>query len=406
MSVIRLFVCFVVRVSRHGLALVAAAWLAAGAGWTAELRVTSPVDFQVSQRHTPTEGTILIRGTLMGQDPDGLSWQARVASGSPPARWNQLAVTNTAAGFSAALTAPAGGWYRLEVQALREGQVVAETAIEHVGVGEVFVVAGQSNSANHGEERQRTQTRRVAAWDGQRWQLADDPQPGASGEGGSFLPPLGDELVRRFNVPVGFVACGIGATSVREWLPPGATFPNPPTIEGRVEKLPTGQWASKGEAYRTLSGRMKALGVGGFRAVLWHQGESDANQKDPARTLPGSLYRTYLEQLIRDSRRDVGWEVPWFVAQVSYHVPGDEASPDIREAQASLWRDGVAIEGPDSDALKGELREARGQGVHFSGPGLREHGRKWSEKVGNWLAEQLPPRRHPEARESDAPPGL
>ena len=53
------------------------------------------------------------------------------------------------------------------------------------------------------------------------------------------------------------------------------------------------------------------------------------------RTLPGTLYREYLEKLIRDSRRAIGWDAPWFVAQVSYHVPGDEGSEDIRAAQAS-----------------------------------------------------------------------
>ena len=144
-----------------------------------------------------------------------------------------------------------------------------------------------------------------------------------------------------------------------------------------------------------LVGRMKQMGPHGFRAVLWHQGESDANQQDQTRTLPGNLYREYLERVIKQSRRAIGWEAPWFVAQVSYHVPGDEASPDIRAAQASLWRDGIALAGPDSDALKGDLRENGGKGVHFSGPGLREHAARWVEKVTPWLEQQQamrPPR--------------
>ena len=45
------------------------------------------------------------------------------------------------------------------------------------------------------------------------------------------------------------------------------------------------------------------------------------------------------------------------VAQATYHVPGDEALPDIRSAQAALWQDGSALEGPDTDQFKGELRE-------------------------------------------------
>jgi hypothetical protein len=187
---------------------------------------------------------------------------------------------------------------------------------------------------------------------------------------------------------VGIVACGIGATSVREWLPKGATFPNPPTIESRVELRADGSWASNGAAYDAFLARMKTLGMHGFRAVLWHQGESDANQKDASRTLPGKLYREYLERLIRDSQRDIGWNVPWFVAQASYHVPGDEGSDDIRAAQASLWKDSLALPGPDSDALKGKLRERNGRGVHFSGPGLRAHGEAWAAKVLPWLESQ------------------
>jgi len=40
-----------------------------------------------------------------------------------------------------------------------------------------------------------------------------------------------------------------------------------------------------------------------------------------------------LATAIHESRRKIGWDVPWFVAQVSDHVPGDETSPDIRAAQ-------------------------------------------------------------------------
>ena len=64
-------------------------------------------------------------------------------------------------------------------------------------------------------------------------------------------------------------------------------------------------------------------------------GTSDANQAEASRTLPGPLYREYLTEIIRQSRQAMGREIPWFVAQATYHVPGDEASPDIRAAQAA-----------------------------------------------------------------------
>ena len=369
----------------------------ASCGGEARLELTAPLDCQVVQRSAKETGKVTVAGTLSAAEavPDRL--EARVDAGAGKGMWQKLAVTFTGAAFAAEMELPAGGWYRLELRASRNDVVLAGAVVEHLGVGEVFVVAGQSNSANHGAEKQSPKTGKVAAFDGKRWQLANDPQPGASGGGGSFLPPLGDALVERWSVPVGFIACGIGATSVREWLPKGATFPNPPTITGRVAQRPDGTWESKGEAWDMLLARMKQAGPHGFRAVLWHQGESDANQADATRTLAGNLYREYLEKVIRETRRGIGWDAPWFVAQVSYHVPGDEASPDIRAAQASLWKDGIALEGPDSDSLKGELREGGGKGVHFSGPGLRAHAALWAQKIIPWVDQQLA---------MELPPGL
>jgi hypothetical protein len=348
----------------------------------------SPHDYQVVQRTAKNVGPVRVRGRVGESARMADALQYRLGTESKPGEWRKLDAAIRDGKFQATIGMTAGGWYRLDVRATANGKVLAQATVERLGVGEVFVVAGQSNSANHGAERQASRTSRVAAFDGTRWQPASDPQPGASGTGGSFLPPFGDAIAQRFGVPVGLVACAVGATSVREWLPKGTTFPNPPTLKGRVRRLPAGGWESRGDLYASFRDRMKQLGPHGLRAVLWHQGESDANQKDPSRTLPGKLYRRYLERLIRDSRKDIGWDAPWFVAQASYHAPGDEGSPDIRAAQASLWKDGVALEGPDTDALKGGLRDNGGKGVHFSGPGLREHAARWAQKIGPWLQRQ------------------
>jgi predicted phosphodiesterase len=202
------------------------------------------------------------------------------------------------------------------------------------------------------------------------------------------MPLLGDLLVREFEMPIGIIAYGQGGTSVREWLPQGSRFPNPPTVENKVRKINDDEWESLGKIYPGFIERMKAFGKNGFRAVLWHQGESDANQKDPTRTLSGPLYEKYLTQLILKTRTDLEWDVPWFVAQATYHVPGDESDPNIRAAQANLWKNGVAFQGPDTDQLKGKLRERDGQGVHFSGPGLEVHADAWFEKVSPWLKQK------------------
>lgn len=361
----------------------------------AGLGLSSPQAHQVLQRRTVDRGTVVLEGTDGTLDDGAIALETRWVAGDRPGPWVRIDTPTSRGRFRCPVEMPAGGWFRIEVRQLGPAgpgttaaaapAVLAEVAVEPVGVGEVFVVAGQSNSANHGEERQVPQTGWVSTFDGTRWRPAHDPQPGASGDGGSFLPPFGDALARRLGVPVGLAACGIGATSVREWLPKGSRFPNPPTLTGRVRRLESGEWESDGAAFEGLVRRSTAFGPGGFRAVLWHQGESDANQADPSRTLAGDRYRDSLAAVIRESRRRIGWEAPWFVAQASYHVPGDEGSPEIRAAQASLWREGIARQGPDSDALKGTLRDSGGKGVHFSGPGLREHGRRWAEEVGAWI---------------------
>jgi hypothetical protein len=337
------------------------------------------------QRHDRAGGVIpvAVRAGL----PEAGAIEARVALGGD-APWQPL--TREGETFTGLLAAPAGGWHRIEVRSVFDGAVAGMATVEQVGVGEVFIVAGQSNSANHGEERLAPATDRVVTLDPAGvWRVAADPQPGASGDGGSFLPALADRLEAEFKVPIGLVACGIGATSVREWLPEGSRFPAPPTLTGRVRPVAGGGFESDGAAFAMLVGRMKQLEPTGFRGVLWHQGESDANQQDSSRTLPGPLYEAMLERVIRATRADLGRDVPWFVARATYHVPGDESSPDIRAAQAAVCRDGLALPGPDTDALKGPLRDSGGRGVHFSGAGQRRHAEAWFASIAPWLEARL-----------------
>ena len=348
-------------------------------------RIISPVEYQVIQRGIGNEAWVEIKVvTSLSVSKSGLLEYRLDKNRS----WEKLTGEWNNQNLLSRLKIPAGGWYSLEIR--EAGNPDNRSLVVQFGVGEIFVIAGQSNSGNYGEKKQATQTGLVSAFDfeNKKWQLAVDPQPGAGGRGGSIMPLLGDALSKKLNLPIGIIAYGQGGTSVREWLPQGSRFPNPPTVENKVRKINDGDWESLGKIYPGFIERMKAFGKNGFRAVLWHQGESDANQKDPTRTLSGPLYEKYLTQLILKTRADLEWDVPWFVAQATYHVPGDEADPNIRKAQASLWKNGVALEGPDTDQLKGNLRGRNGQGVHFSGPGLHAHAKEWAEKVSPWLVQK------------------
>lgn len=360
-----------------------------------KMTLSSPLDYQVFQRDfrgsrpgDRGDGSLLLEGRLSEPAPESLKVQVSDSRGQF-GRGKVGVIQKGESHFRFKLDGMMAGWHRLGVRTIGIDGVIEEIFVEHVGIGDVFVIAGQSNSANHGEEKQKVNSRAVSTFDGKTWRVADDPQPGASGRGGSFIPPFANEMLKKFGVPIGIVSTGVGATSVREWLPEGERFPNPPTITNKVANHPEGGWMSKGEVYRNFIERTNSLGRYGFRAVLWHQGESDANQKDESRTLPGELYQKYLTKLIKATWKDLGWDCPWFVAQASYHNPYDTGSEDIRAAQKALWESGVALEGPDTDLLTGDYRDRGGKGVHFSGKGLRAHGWAWAEKVGPWLTKEL-----------------
>ena len=73
------------------------------------------------------------------------------------------------------------------------------------------------------------------------------------------------------------------------------------------------------------------------------------------------------------------------VAQATYHSERDPADDEFRAAQAALWKSGIALAGPDTDALQAEYRD----GVHFNARGLRQHGELWAGKVNAWLKQAV-----------------
>lgn len=336
--------------------------------------IGSPLDHQVIQQQSNRQAVVHIEGK--GPVSGAISY--RVGQGA----WKPIATADAQGKFMADISLTTG-WHHLQVRA---GELPAYH-VPHVGVGEVFIIAGQSNSANHGSERLRVQTGNVTTKNGRVWQIAHDPQPVASGTGGSFAPAFGDALATEMNVPVGIYSVGVGATSVREWLPKGTVIEKQPTTGANVTKLADGRFEVTGALYARLKERIVPLGKNGFRAILWHQGESDASQaKDgyPAdRQISGADYVKYMEQLIQATRKDAGWEIPWFNALATYHSTTTPGDPEFREAQTALQKKGITLAGPDTDAMVGDLRAP--DGIHFSGKGNREHGQQWAKRVAVWL---------------------
>ena len=312
------------------------------------LSLYSPADWQVFQRQDAKSGSVYVSGSA-ACGPVKAELTGTDASGNSFAKTAAFPVSDGA--FAGYIPAPAGGWYVLKVTS--PDGTAAEA--EHVGVGEVFVGAGQSNATNSGQFPITQSSGMTVTTDGIVWRLCDDPMPGVhdGSGGGSYYPALGDMLYREFGVPVAFASTGHGGT----------------TLE---------QWANEEQLYKWFMTRVYQLGRSGFRAVLWHQGESDFNT-------PADTAFRKMKLLIRSSRRDAGWHIPWFVAKVSYHSPENPSWPLIREAHQMIWEDGAALEGPDTDVLTGDNRDMDGAGIHFSPKGLRNHAELWAQKLIPWL---------------------
>lgn len=316
--------------------------------------IQSPREFQVFQRGPGNVGRVRVEGTCP-DEVKGLGALVVLQAGQGPT-WHALGIDDLPGPtqrFHGVLELPAGGWYSLSVAPAQGEAALAE--VPFFGVGEVFVVAGQSNSTNFGEERTSTPDDRVAAFDGTRWWIAADPMPGVqdTSDGGSPWPLCGELLRKSLGVPVAFASCGYGGTSLKQWQ--------------RSAHLPS-------RLYDGLLQRVRALGE--YRAILWHQGESDAHA--------GMKTEEYVElfsNLRRHLADDSGREATWIVAHASF-VPGLEQGrmDAIRAAQAEIWKLGLALQGPDTDDLRGPMRHSKDH-IHFSRAGLEVHAARWFAHV-------------------------
>ncbi len=339
-------------------------------------KLTAPLPYQVVQRdgyiperagpHEPGgpvlgHATVAVQGELT--DDSKATFHFRVVpmkeAFGKGVDWTEFKPMREGGSFSGSVTVPAGGWYRLEVRADVDGKTIATTSVEPFGVGEVFVVAGQSYAEGANDELLKVDDPhgRVVAFDNitGKWQVANDPQPNR-GTGGTIWPAMGNALLPIAQVPIAFVNVASGGTSSRQWLP--------------GEQL-----------YNNLESAGKT--VGRFRAVLWQQGESDVIENVSTETYVKNL--TLIRSKLAESW---GFSPPWLAAKSTLHPtvynrPVEEGR--LRTAIDQLWKTEGFRPGPDTDILDGENRGGIGTRRHFSGIGQRRAGLLWFAATWNEL---------------------
>ena len=244
---------------------------------------------------------------------------------------------------------------------MNNGNQLALHTVNPVGVGEVFIVAGQSNSANSGDAPLTPTDSRVSTWGPSGWRFGYDPQPAATGNSGSPWPVAGDLLASRYDVPIGFLSVGFGGTQVDRWVP------------------------SQNDLFPRITDALDAVEPNGARAILWHQGESNAGGT------AAEDYARMLGEVVLGSREYAGYEIPWIVARVSFVPNGDPVKMGwiIEGQNAVIDEDPLTFPGPPTDDLNGT--QWRYDTIHFNEAGLREHASRWDSRIATAMADLFHP---------------
>jgi carbohydrate esterase-like sialic acid-specific acetylesterase len=220
---------------------------------------------------------------------------------------------------------------------------------------DVVLLVGQSNMAGRGvvAAEDRTPVPHVLMLNKSgAWVPAVDPmhfdKPSAGvGPGRTF----GIELARLTGHDVGLVPAAVGGSSITSWVPAGfdsATRTHPYDDALRRARL--------------------AMQRGRLVAILWHQGESDAN----VRLAAG--YPERLRTLIASFRTELGApNVPVLVGQLGQFRPWTpyDSTVDAAHREAARTVPRVAFISSDGLAHKGDS-------LHFDAASARELGRRFA----------------------------
>ncbi|HEY1079134.1 MAG TPA: sialate O-acetylesterase, partial [Bdellovibrio sp.] len=315
-------------------------------------------------------------------------------------------LTKVSGNFQISFSLQAGGWYQLQVL-----QVIGATAYvsrhAEFGVGDIYVIAGQSNAANHAETKTQSKNPLVVMYDPEtgNWAPCQDPLPfasvfshlvgaGAKGQGSTW-PELGDLLASEEQVPIGFLSTAMGGSPLKSWLPGGPAFNSDLNLKHQSINYNLYQ--------RLLTSTQRLLAESkGFKMVLWHQGESDlenCNVANPA-LCDSVQYKERFMKLKMALDKDLNMNTRWMVAQTSFFPAGVagymQGQPCVSiknlyaasgallvSSQRSLWGSNNIVQGPSSDDLLDSYRfpGVFGGCVHFSYNGQAEMSKRWYASI-------------------------
>ncbi len=269
------------------------------------------------------------------------------------------------AGYFSGRIAAAGGWYTMEVRAIKDNAVIQTITLSRVGVGEVFVALGQSNAEGLPDSGAFGATDdRVNAIDFKNNDILD-PLPenlnfvhlnaevniAPAGSTAWCYGELGDRLARKLNVPIMFFNAGQLLVSVINWRESAERLPT--YIFDGTYLLP------KGLPYTNLRNTLHYYcSLLGVRSLLWIQGETD----NYPNKLSAEAYSSNFQRFIDIVRSEFNNDLSWVVARTSLTYLNPSNPEIIKGQNIVIERAGNNIfPGPFTD----DLQNPRPDFVHF-----------------------------------------
>lgn len=341
----------------------------------AQIDITYPNKNAVFQRNNANEGLIHFGGNYTVK-LDRIEARLVALNGGTYLDWTTV-ITNPTKGFYRAELWAKGGWYRVEVRGIRNNETIAQSALEPIGLGEVFVVSGQSNAQGFEgiDTKGATDERVVCINNFFAYSYNTHPFPTFSKiEAHSRIAPtglnawcwgeLGDLLARRLNVPILFINTAFDGLQIDAWVTSanGGYGINPFSGTPMPIGYPFNSLKNSLQQYITQLG---------IRAILFHQGETDGF----LRTAEEEYYQKLIKT-IENSRNVSGRYVSWVVSRATKSEFLGRYDPVINAQNRVITSYGNVFAGPDTDNI-----HDRADGVHFNSAGLTKLANEWNASL-------------------------
>ncbi len=355
----------------------------------AQIQVSFPTTRAVFQRNNNNQATIRITGYYTAAVTRiEARMVAREGGPGTSTDWRVLQNTPTGGVFAGDFVG-VGGWYNLEVRGMNNTQQVGTTVtVERVGVGEVFIIAGQSNAEGAHRDVPNPANDLVNCVN-YRYPNngfpSEPPMPvftkldntpdfsiAPRGLGPWCWGQLGDLLVKRLGVPIMFFNAAYSGTSSQNW---SDTAP-----EGGLAYGPGGAYDPR-QPYINLKLALQFYAnMLGLRSILWHQGETD-NLLNTETT----RYISNVQATITQARHDFNQNMSWVVARASYGDFIGLSDPAIIAGQNLVISTTANVfPGPNTDVIQIPRQRAPRyelDGLHFDYNGLIEVANAWNASL-------------------------